>query len=271
MVDVKLKLIGIILMVLVSVMALGCVESQPSAPSHKQTTYNPTQAQVKTTVLITASPSQMLPTINDMPDGSKKGPEKFNETHVERSFLLFSGATPTSLNYEVNKFPSINEAIDNYNIIKTRYSNNKLNSVKLGDEGFGFVEVDSIGRVIFRKANVVVKVEFVGRYFANLEDTVSYAKLVKTPISTLKLVADTKTLTKGETWNLGGGYTLKVMSIDQKASPKNVWLELDRNGNKLDDYVSSDGKTYSYGNILTTKIESISDTEIVLRDTYIVS
>ncbi|MFZ3058288.1 MAG: hypothetical protein WA102_01000 [Candidatus Methanoperedens sp.] len=41
MVDVKLKLIGIILMVLVSVMALGCIESQPSAP----TSINPTEVQ----------------------------------------------------------------------------------------------------------------------------------------------------------------------------------------------------------------------------------
>lgn len=271
MVDVKLKLIGIILLVLVSVMALGCVESQPSAPSQKQTTYNPTQAQVKTTVLITASPSQMLPTINDMPDGSMRGSEFGNDTYANRDFVFTTGIMARILSYGVYKFSSTTEAIDKYNSIKNEESNYKLKNVGLGDESFGFEVADTIATVVFRKTNVVVKVTFAGRYSANLEDTVSYAKLVKTPISTLKLVADTKTLTKGETWNLGGGYALKVMVIDQKASPKNVWLQVNRNGNKLDDYVSSEGKTYSYGNILTTKIESISDTEIVLRDTYVIS
>lgn len=177
-VAMKLKIIGIILMVLLSVITLGCVESQPSAPTSIESP-KPTQAQVKTTVLITASPSQMLPSINDMPDNSKKGAEKVNETHAERGFLLFNGATPTALNYELNKFPSINEAIDNYNIIKDRYSNNKLNSIMLGDEGFGFVEVNSIVRVVFRKANVVIKVEMVGRNSATLDDTISYAKKVR--------------------------------------------------------------------------------------------
>ncbi len=265
----KIKFIAIIT-VLLSVIILGCVESQPSKfpeSANIPETNSPSTPQV--TVLITAAPSQMLPTINDMPDGSKKGPEKSNETHAERSFLLFSGATPTSLNYEVNKFPSINEAIDNYNIIKTRYSNNKLNSVKLGDEGFGFVEVDSIGRVIFRKANVVVKVEMVGRYSVSLEETISYAEMVETPTSTFKLVADSKTLTKGETWNIGGGYALKVMTIDQKATPKRVWLELSKNGNKLDDKVSIEGETYIYNDILSTKIDSISDDWVVLKDTHL--
>lgn len=92
--------------------------------------------------------------------------------------------------------------------------------------------------------------------------------MVKIPTSTLKLVADTKTLTKGETWNMGDGYALKVMNIDQKATPKQVWLELDRNDNKLDDKVLSSGQTYNYNNIFSTKIDSISDTGIVLRNTY---
>lgn len=265
----KIKFIAIIT-VLLSVIILGCVESQPSKfpeSANIPETNSPSTPQV--TVLITAAPSQMLPTINDMPDGSKKGPEKSNETHAERSFLLFSGATPTSLNYEVNRFPSINDAINNYNIIKNGYSNNKLNNVKLGNEGFGFVEVGSIGRVVFRKANVVVKVEMVGRYSASLEDTISYAEMVETPTSTFKLVADSKTLTKGETWNIGGGYALTVMSIDQKATPKQVWLELSKNGNKLDDKVSIEGENYIYNDVLSTKIDSISDDLVILKDTHL--
>lgn len=226
---------------------------------------------VKTTVLITTSPSQMLPTINDMPDGAKKLDESGNDTYAQKKFAIITVFTAQTIIYEIRKFPSINEAIDDYNSIKNKYSDYKLSNVNLGDESFGLVVGNSIATVAFRKANAVVKVEFVGQYTSNLDDTISYAKMVKTPTSTLKLVVDTKTLTKGETWNMGDGYALKVMNIDQKATPKQVWLELDRNDNKLDDKVLSSGQTYNYNNIFSTKIDSISDTEIVLRNTYVAS
>lgn len=154
---------------------LGCIESQPNAP----TSSTPTPAQVKTTVLITASPSQMLPTINDMPDGTRKLEDTGNDTYAQKKFAIITGFTAQTIIYEIKKFPSINEAKDSYDSIKNKYSDYKLSGVNLGDESFGLVVANSIATVAFRKANVVVKVDFVGQYTANLEDTISYAEMVK--------------------------------------------------------------------------------------------
>ncbi|NJD76299.1 MAG: hypothetical protein FIB08_04280 [Candidatus Methanoperedens sp.] len=49
--------------------------------------------------------------------------------------------------------------------------------------------------------------------------------------------ADKKTLAIGETWDLGDGYTLTAQSIDAKASPRQAWLVLSKDGNKLDDKI----------------------------------
>ncbi len=163
-------------------MALGCVESQPSAPTSTVVhTPNPTQ----TSVLITASPSEMLPTINDMPDGTRKEGETSNDTYAQRKFAFVNAFSAQTLIYEVNKFSSINDAVADYNSIKDTYSNYKLDDVSIGDEGFGLSKVNGIlADVIFRKANVVVKVEFVG-YGVSLDDTISYAKMVNIPTSTV--------------------------------------------------------------------------------------
>ncbi|HEY9207194.1 MAG TPA: S-layer protein domain-containing protein, partial [Candidatus Methanoperedens sp.] len=49
--------------------------------------------------------------------------------------------------------------------------------------------------------------------------------------------ADKKTMAIGETWDLGEGYTLTAQSIDAKASPRQAWLVLNKDGNKLDDKI----------------------------------
>ncbi len=48
---------------------------------------------------------------------------------------------------------------------------------------------------------------------------------------------DKKTLAIGETWDMGDGFTLKAQSIDAKASSRQVWLVLSKDGNKLDDKI----------------------------------
>jgi hypothetical protein len=70
-------------------------------------------------------------------------------------------------------------------------------------------------------------------------------------------IAERKTLAVGEIWYIGDGWAIQVMSIDAKATPKQIWLSLSRNGNKLDDKVLSEGETYNYENILSVKISSI--------------
>ena len=58
---------------------------------------------------------------------------------------------------------------------------------------------------------------------------------------------DKKTLTVGESWDVGAGFTLTAMSIDAKILPRQVWLELSQTGGtKLDDKIIQPGQYYVY-------------------------
>jgi hypothetical protein len=65
------------------------------------------------------------------------------------------------------------------------------------------------------------------------------------------------TLAVGESWNIGDGWSVQAQAIDAKATPKQIWLILYRNENKLDDRVLPEGETYNYNNIFSVKIASI--------------
>ncbi|MFH0903675.1 MAG: S-layer protein domain-containing protein [Methanobacteriota archaeon] len=53
--------------------------------------------------------------------------------------------------------------------------------------------------------------------------------------------ADKVILTVGETWYIGGGWSLTANAIDAKASPRQVWLTLSKDGVKKDDKVITAG------------------------------
>lgn len=159
----KFKNLGIIAILLASVLAMGCVNSSEKSSS--------------SSVLITTSPAQMLPTINDMPDGTQKSSETANETYAERLFLFHRIPMGGSLRFKINKFSSIDEAKENYNFIKNGFSEYKLTSKSLGDEGFGLSQADIKSTIAFRKANVVVTVVMYG--YTTLDETESYAKMVR--------------------------------------------------------------------------------------------
>lgn len=304
----ELKSIGIIIIVLVSVIALGCVESQSSKSTSTLTSTltstptplntpipTPTQPKIEMVVL---TPSQILPTINDMPSGSIKGAEKSNDTYALRDFV-FTGYLTQVVKYETFKFSSIDESKQKYKSVINDYSNYKLDDVNMGDEGVGFEIGNSLATVVFRKANVVVQVKFVGQYTITLRDAKSYAKLVNTPTSSViieqktnsesgfKLVAYTKTLENEEMWDIGNGYSLELAQIFPYDTIQ-IWFRILKDGKAIHgvNYVLIDGRVkfrkmgdggfiytddnvLNYNNIFYTTIESISDTEVTLRDTYI--
>lgn len=139
----------------------------------------PTTSQPEKSVLITAAPSQMLPTIDDMPDNTRKVSETVNETYAERKFVSNNIFTQLLI-YRINKFPSIGEAIDNYNANKNKYSDYKLSSVNIGDEALGLEDANTGATIVFRKANVVVQVYLLSKYGgATLSEAIDYAKKVR--------------------------------------------------------------------------------------------
>jgi|GEM_PF-2153131 len=78
-----------------------------------------------------------------------------------------------------------------------------------------------------------------------------------TPTPASISLPSSKTMTVGETWNLGSGYTLTTQSIDAMAAPRQVWIVFSKDGHKLDDKVIREGDSYAYGKIFSTKIASI--------------
>ncbi len=69
--------------------------------------------------------------------------------------------------------------------------------------------------------------------------------------SNLILVAESKSLATGESWDMGYGYTLILNALDEKAIPKQVWISLEREGKKLDDNVMTEGEIYTYRNMVS--------------------
>lgn len=59
-------------------------------------------------------------------------------------------------------------------------------------------------------------------------------------------ISEKKSLVIGEAWDIGDGWTLTAQSIDAKASPRQVWLVLSKDGKKLDDRVIAQGQVYVY-------------------------
>lgn len=59
-------------------------------------------------------------------------------------------------------------------------------------------------------------------------------------------ITSKKLLGVGETWDVGHGWALTAQSIDAKATPRQVWITLSYNGQKLDDKVLAQGNVYTY-------------------------
>lgn len=71
-------------------------------------------------------------------------------------------------------------------------------------------------------------------------------KLVKLVIEQGKAAADKKTLSTGEKWDIGKGWTLMAQSVDAKATPRQVWLVLSKDGVKKDDKIAYINQVYTY-------------------------
>ncbi|MCZ7369119.1 MAG: S-layer protein domain-containing protein, partial [Candidatus Methanoperedens sp.] len=71
-------------------------------------------------------------------------------------------------------------------------------------------------------------------------------KLAKLIIEQGNATNEKKSLTVGETWDIGDGWTLSAQSIDAKASPRQAWLVLSKDGVKKDDKVIGQGGVYTY-------------------------
>jgi len=75
---------------------------------------------------------------------------------------------------------------------------------------------------------------------------------------------DKKTLTIGDVWDIGDGYSLTAQSIDTSTSPRQAWLALSKDGVKLDDKIIVQGQVYTY-----TRASLASETDVPVFVTYV--
>jgi hypothetical protein len=87
----------------------------------------------------------------------------------------------------------------------------------------------------------------------------------------IKIVAESKSLSNGETWDMGSGYTLLVNAMNDRASPRHAWISLEREGKKLDERILMEGMTYTYQNKISFSIQSISNENLLLKNVRIAS
>jgi S-layer protein (TIGR01567 family) len=81
--------------------------------------------------------------------------------------------------------------------------------------------------------------------------------------------SEKKSLTVGETWDVGGGWTLTANSIDAKATPRQVWLTLSKDGVKKDDKVLSSGGANAKPIYTYTEKSIAGETDVPLFVTYV--
>lgn len=125
-------------------------------------------------------------TINDLPNGwiGGGGSPTTGNTY-STSFVRASGLSPEIVGLNITKLSTIDNAKQEYNSLKTQAPSVKIESINLGNEGFGYVYANDIW-VIFRKGNVIVKIENVKLeydYSPSINDAKKYAEIVANRIN----------------------------------------------------------------------------------------
>lgn len=62
---------------------------------------------------------------------------------------------------------------------------------------------------------------------------------------------DRKVMSVSESWDMGDGWVLKVQAVDARASPRNVWFTLTKDGVILDEGVTAQGEVYTFSQNLS--------------------
>jgi DNA-directed RNA polymerase subunit RPC12/RpoP len=131
--------------------------------------------------LVTQNLQSMALTINDMPNGwTGSGSLSATGDTYSASFVKPSMYSPEMVKLNIQKFPTIDKAKTEYNSLKAQAPDVKIETVNLGNEGFGYAYVNDIW-VIFRRGNILVKRNDVkSQYDFSLttDDAKEYANIV---------------------------------------------------------------------------------------------
>jgi S-layer protein (TIGR01567 family) len=144
--------------------------------------------------------------------------------------------------------------IKELNVVKYAFGNNVFAAAKAGLD-------QTLAGEAFAGGTYTI-VGFMGEMYAAVRGKIN--KLAKLIIEQGASASEKKSLTVGETWDIGGGWTLSARSIDAKATPRQVWLVLSKDGAKKDDRVINQGQIYTY-----TEKSLAGETDVPLFVTYV--
>jgi hypothetical protein len=239
-----------ILFVLVSLIASGCID---------QDGYHPPQAET-------------LPQPQTLSDAQKEGfsaldPGIFSndpDGYMDRYILLRGDVSWIS--YEGGKTVLIINLKTNNREPVAVYYKGRLQEDYRGTE----VAVYGIakGRNIIKNTNTGEDIDVPEIYAIQIIPAWIDEPITSTT-SNLVLVTESKSLLLGDAWDMGSGYSIKVMALDGKATPKQVWISLEIDGRKMDDMVITEGNIYKYGNMVSFRVSSISDDILVISNVRI--
>ncbi len=243
---------SIVLLLLISIFASGCIDQNSYHPPQSETLPQPqTLSDAQKEVFSAVDPGVFL-----------SNPDEYTDRYIRIrgivSWISYEGGK-TALIINMQTYNSEPVAV---------YYNGRLQEDYRGTE----VAVYGIakGRDIIKNTNTGEDIEVPQIYAIQIIPAWIEEPITSTT-SNLILVAESKSLLLSETWNMGSGYSLKVMALDGRATPKQVWISLEREGKKLDDKVMIEGEIYTYRNFVSFRVSSISDENLVLSNVRIAS
>jgi len=114
--------------------------------------------QTNSDVLITQDLSSMALTLNDLPSGWVSGEAGYTGDIYSAQFFTDSGNSEALVEQTITRYPGIEEAKLELNTERSRATDITIETINLGNEGFGFIDVNYV-MVIFRRGNIIVKIE----------------------------------------------------------------------------------------------------------------
>jgi ribosomal protein L37E len=109
-------------------------------------------------VLITQDLSSMALTLNDFPQGWIHGETESTPDVFFTQFFTGSDTSMALVEQTITRFPGIEEAKLELNSERAQATDLTIETLNLGNEGFGYIDVNYV-MVIFRRGNIIVKIE----------------------------------------------------------------------------------------------------------------
>lgn len=177
----------VFLIVIASVLMCGCSSSSTthsSSSGSQLTTMSPTTAVPQIETVVTKDLETVALTINDLPHGwIKSGAPTTTGTGYEMVFVNPSGPNGVALTVLIDRYATIDEASEDFTLQKSKITEVRVDTLNLGDEGFGYQE-PAYTSVVFRNRNLIVSLSTNTYPAYSISALQPYAKLMNNRINT---------------------------------------------------------------------------------------